>query len=161
MRLRLSRKTYNLILCLLLLACSISGMFYYKLSNTKHGYSNEGLQFTSVRKSPDPSVTDYEQRLKRTDLFISDFVPTEYTEYVPHQSAFLKQVQKRALVQFEHDESNTIIVNDDDHHDHDDKSKSSTMTSTSTTKTTTTISTTPTPSTTINTTTATTASTPM
>ena len=58
-------------------------------------------------------ATDYEQRLKKTDLFISDFVPTEYTEYTPHQSAFLKQIQKRALVEYEHDETNTIIVNDD------------------------------------------------
>ena len=74
----------------------------------------KGLEFTTIRKGPDPMATDYEQRLKKTDLFMSDFVPTEYTEYTPHQSAFLKQIQKRALVEYEHDEmTNTIIVNDD------------------------------------------------
>jgi hypothetical protein len=94
-------------------------------------------------------TTDYEQRLKKTDLFISDFVPTEYTEYTPHQSAFLKQIQKRALVEYEHDETNTIIVNDD--------LKPLTTSSTSTTTTTapTTTSTTTTTTTTASTTTTT------
>ena len=79
-----------------------------------HSQTLKGLEFTTIRKGPDPMATDYEQRLKKTDLFMSDFVPTEYTEYTPHQSAFLKQIQKRALVEYEHDEmTNTIIVNDD------------------------------------------------
>ena len=95
-------------------------------------------------------ATDYEQRLKKTDLFMSDFVPTEYTEYTPHQSAFLKQIQKRALVEYEHDETNTIIVNDD--------LKPLTTSSTSTTTTTapTTTSTTTTTTTTASTTASTT-----
>ena len=67
------------------------------------------------------------------------------TEYVPHQSAFLKQVQKRALL-IEHDNSNTIIVNDDG-------LKTSTTTSSTSMSPTTTPSTTTTSTTTMSSTT--------
>ena len=39
-------------------------------------------------------MIDFEHALKKSDLFISDFVPTEYTGYMTHKKSF-SRVQKR------------------------------------------------------------------
>lgn len=55
-----------------------------------------------------------EQRLKKADLFISDFVPTEYTGYIPYKKTPFKRhkLQKRALL-VEPEDANRIMANED------------------------------------------------
>ena len=55
------------------------------------------IQFSSQNDSflhkcllPIILLSDYEQRLKRTDLFLSDFVPTEYTGHFFHSRFWAK-----------------------------------------------------------------------
>lgn len=99
-----------LIVGILFLTCVISGVLYLKLVQMRKSSEDKfkgSLEFASIQNGASFESTismDYEQRLKKSDLFISDFVPTEYTQYVAplpipiHKKYFGKQVQKRALL---------------------------------------------------------------
>lgn len=123
-----------LIMGVLLLTCIISGVLYMKLAQIRKAGEDKyagSLEFASIQNG---AFMDYEQRLKKSDLFISDFVPTEYTQYVApapiYKNYFPKQVQKRALL-VEPEDANKIMADAM-------KTSSTTMTTTTTTTSTTT-----------------------
>ena len=51
-------------------------------------------------------MIDFEHALKKSDLFISDFVPTEYTGYMTHEKSFSRIKKREAdLKQLEPEDS--------------------------------------------------------
>ena len=57
-------------------------------------YNNNNYFFLNKKCLGPDDVIDFEHALKKSDLFISDFVPTEYTGYMTHKKSF-SRVQKR------------------------------------------------------------------
>ena len=110
----LIKKSHNLIISLIFFTSVISAsVFYIKYLKQGHVEKNAPLEFNPImasKKGPDDIKSDYDQRLKKADLFIDDFVPTEYTEFLPaSQDRYFKQVQKRALSVGD-EKANAIIV---------------------------------------------------
>ena len=66
------------------------------------------LDFRLLLPTGPDDVIDFEYDLKKSDLFISDFVPTEYTGYMP-QTNSISRIQKRALL-VEPEDANNILV---------------------------------------------------
>ena len=99
----LFRSHLKLIWSFLLFSCIISGLLFFRIRAKK--YEEKSLEFQTISNAEDDAL-DLEQRLKRADLFISDFVPKEYTGYL--QRVNEKRVQKRALL-VEADEANMIL----------------------------------------------------
>jgi hypothetical protein len=100
-------------------------------------------------------ATDLEQRLKKADLFISDFVPTEYTGYIiqSHEKSYSKVHRVPRALLVEPEDANQIIVNEQRRKQAAQEKKESPITTTTTTSTTTTTTITTTTTTTPTTTT--------
>ena len=59
-------------------------------------------------------MIDFEHALKKSDLFISDFVPTEYTGYMTHEKSF-SRIKKREVDLKQQQEPEDSILNNEIH----------------------------------------------
>ena len=57
-------------------------------------------------------MIDFEHALKKSDLFISDFVPTEYTGYMTHEKSFSRIKKREADLKQQQEPEDSIQNNE-------------------------------------------------